>query len=187
MNIFKVLTAGDSATWYDGFHEYRQRAGLVDCTGFELTYQLRGPSQLPLVGVAKGDGWQTSITPEQSAALAPGEYIVVAQLTAPGVRLTLGRDKLRILADPSAMTDAVDARSMAEKALADCKAALAVFTSSGGKVKSYTIGTRTTEFYALADLMTLRDMWQREVTRERAQRAAANGRRNPRGLVARFP
>jgi hypothetical protein len=183
MNIFLTLTAGDSSDWFDLPHKHHQRAAPLTSADWTLTYQLRGPSQLTLTGAPEGDGWRTRIEPGQSAGLAPGEYAMVAQLTRPDDRLTIGRGRVTILADPAAITDAIDARSVAEKALTDCEAALASFKSSNGKVKSYTIGTRTTEFHSLAELMALRDFWQRKVNNERAK---ATGRRNPRALLVRF-
>jgi len=183
MNIFYVLTAGDSSDWYDAPHKHVQRNTSLTSGGWQLHYQLRGPSQLTLTAAPEGDGWRTRITASQSAALEPGEYVVVAQLAKDDERLTIGRGKLTILRDPASITEAVDARSVAERALADCEAALASFKSSGGKIKSYTIGSRTTEFHSLTELMALRDMWQRKVNNERARKS---GRRNPRAVLVRF-
>lgn len=187
MNIFISLTAGDSADWYDGPQKHHQREAPMTSADWLLTYQLRGPNQLSLIGEPEGDGWRTKISPADSGGLAPGPYGCVAQLSrGADERLTVGRGTVTILADPSAVDGVFDPRSVAVKALADCEAALASFKSSGGKIKSYTIGSRTTEFHSLTELLALQAFWQRKVKREKSDAARANGRRNPRALLVSF-
>jgi len=186
MNIFNSLTAGDSSTWYDGPPVHRACDDPFISADWTLTYQLRGPSQLTLVAMPEGEGWRTSLSTSDSATLAAGLYTCVAQLSRDDERRTIGRTAVTILADPAAVDAPIDARSVAVKALADCEAALASFKSSGGKVKSYTIGSRTTEFHSLTELMQLQEFWQRRVNREKADAARANGRSNPRTLLVSF-
>jgi hypothetical protein len=183
MNIFTSLTAGDSFDWYEGPPQHPVRMTSVD---WQLAYVLRGPSALTLQGTPEGTGWRMRLTPAASADLVPGRYVAVAQASSAASRITIGLKNVTVLPDMSVGTDAIDARSIAEKALADCEAALATFTKSGGKVSSYTIGTRTTTFYSLTELMALRDFWQRKLNREVAKAAAKTGRRNPRAILVRF-
>ncbi|MET3134621.1 hypothetical protein AAKU55_004921 [Oxalobacteraceae bacterium GrIS 1.11] len=186
MKIMNILNAGDSASWRDAAW-IDGRSGLrLTSADWTLTYQLRGPSQLALTAAADGEGWRTAIGSAASAALLPGAYAWAAYLSKAGERVTIGGGSLSILADLAASAGPMDARSLAERALADCEAALASFKSSGGKVKSYTIGSRQTEYHSLTELMALRDFWQRRVNKERAQSAIANGRGNPRRLLVRF-
>lgn len=184
MNIILVLTAGDSSDWYEPPLKHHQRPELLTSADWSLTYELRGPSQLTLNATPEGDGWRVKVAPDQSAALVAGDYAAVMQLNRPDERMTVGRVKLNILPDPSKVDAPFEARSIAEKALADCKAALASFSGSNGKIKSYTIGGRSTEFHSLADLLQLRNFWSRQVLLERAK---ASGRKNPTALIARFP
>lgn len=175
MKNLRQLHAGDTASWHDD-------PLTLDCVRYTsqdwvLTYQLRGPTQLTLQAVGESDGWRTSISLEQSQALQAGSYLWASHLSRAGERKTVASGGLVVQADLAAITDVVDGRSMAEKALADCEAALATFKSSGGKVKSYTIGSRTTEYHSLADLMTVRRFWQRRVQAEK---------RNKRQLLVRF-
>jgi hypothetical protein len=164
MNIFSKLYAGDSANWHD---DPRTIGGVrYSSADWLLTYELRGPTVLTLVAVADSDGWRTSITPEQSSALQAGSYLWGAFLTRPGERKTAETGALVVEADLTAVAAPIDARTPAQKALADCEAALATFNSSGGKVKSYTIGTRQTEFHSLQDLMAVRRFWARRVQAE---------------------
>jgi len=184
MKIFSVLTAGDSANWLEPPLKHHDRIDTLASGDWALTYELRGPSSLTLTGVPEGDGWRIKVAPVDSAALEPGAYTAVMQLTRPDERVTAGRATVTVLPDPLKITAPIDARSMAEKALADCEAALASFNGSNGKIKSYTIGGRSTEFQSLADIMLLRNFWSKKV---RIERAKASGRKNPSALIARFP
>jgi hypothetical protein len=136
--------------------------------------------------VADSDGWRTSISTIGSAALVPGAYAWVAYLSKTAERVTIGTGRLVIVADLTTVVTPLEARSQAERALADCEAALASFKSSNGKVASYTIGGRQTAFHSLPDLMRVRNFWQIRVNKERAALAIANGRSNPRRLLVRF-
>jgi hypothetical protein len=165
MNIFSKLYAGDSASWHDDPHTI---GGVrYSSADWLLTYELRGPTILTLVAAADSDGWRTSITSEQSSVLQAGSYLWGAYLTRPGERKTAETGALIVEADLTAVAAPIDARTAAQKALADCEAALATFKSSGGKVKSYSIGNRQTEFHSLQDLMAVRRFWARRVQRER--------------------
>lgn len=186
MNIFLSLTAGDSIKWNDGPQRHPQYSAPLKSADWSLYYQLRGPSSLSIQAFAEADGWRTELPTSASANLEPGPYLWVAQLSRTDERLTIGKGSLTILPDLAAVTAALDARTFAEKALADCEAALASFKSSNGKVKSYTIGSRTTEFHSLTELMALRSFWQRRVNKERATSAKSNGRTNPRALLVSF-
>lgn len=167
MNIFSKLYAGDSASWHD---DPRTIGGVrYSSADWILTYELRGPTVLTLLAVADSDGWLTSITPEQSAGLPAGSYLWGAFLSQPGERKTAATGAIVVQADLTAVVAPIDARTVAEKALADCEAALASFKSSGGKVKSYTIGSRQTEFHSLQDLMAVRRFWARRVQAERGE------------------
>jgi hypothetical protein len=167
MNIFSKLYAGDSASWHD---DPRTIGGArYSSADWVLTYELRGPTVLTLAAVADSDGWRTTITTAQSSALQAGSYLWGAFLTRSGERKTVGTGALAVEANLATVAAPIDARTAAQRALADCEAALATFKSSGGKVKSYTIGTRQTEFHSLQDLMAVRRFWARRVQRERGE------------------
>lgn len=165
MRNLTKLNAGDSASWHD--HPVTLAGVYYSSSEWALKYELRGPSQLTVLAVPAGDGWNAVITTVQSAPLSPGPYSWAAHLTRGDERVTARTGGLVVVADIAAITDAIDSRTVAEKALADCETALATFKGSGGKVKSYAIGTRQTEFHSLTELMQLRDFWWRRVNRER--------------------
>jgi hypothetical protein len=186
MNIFPTLTAGDSIKWSDGPQKHPQYSSPLTSAEWNLYYQLRGPSSLSIQAFPESDGWRTEVPASASANLEAGPYLWVAQLHRADERLTIGKGSLTILPDLAAVNAALDARTFAQKALADCEAALASFKSSNGKVKSYTIGSRTTEFHSLTELMSLRSFWQRRVNKERANSAKTNGRPSSRALLVSF-
>jgi len=186
MNILKRLTSGDSASWSDAPWVDTQSRECLTSIDWTLTYQIRGPAQLTLTAQADGTGWTTSITAAQSATLTAGSYIWAAYLSNALQRKSIGGGTLIINPDLSQITAPIDARTQARKALDDCEAALASFTSSGGKIKRYAIAGRETEFHSLPDLMMVRNFWQRKVNDEVARSNVRNGRGNPRELLVRF-
>jgi hypothetical protein len=167
MKIPNTINAGDSANWRD---EAWTKAGTTlryASTEWTLSYELRGPTQITLLAVPEGDGWRTSLSMVTSSQLQAGEYACAAYLSKAGERVTMAFAKVTVRADLAQVAVPVDSRSAATRALADCEAALAKFSSSGGKIKSYTIGTRQTEFASLSELLSVRRFWQRRVNMER--------------------
>ena len=185
MNIFAILPSGDSATWVDDPINLAD-GRRADASAWTLKYSLRGPSVLDLVAVASGKSWSTSITTAQSAALAAGAYVWSAAISKGAERLTVGSGPAAITPDLSVVSAAYDGRSVAQKALEACEAAMATFNATGGKVKKYEIAGRTMEFQTIGDLMTLHSFWRVKVAGEQTTSAIANGLGNPRNLMVRF-
>lgn len=187
MNIFSTLLQGDSAYWNDDPVEdsYGKR---YDSGSYTLAYIIAGPvaSPLTLNAVANGIGWTTTLTAAQSAALQPGTYWWQAVITGTGVRITAGSGEFTIEANLAQVTGAYNGSSFAEQALADAETALASFQTSGGKIKKYTIGMRTTEYQTQADLMIVVNYWRMRVANEGAAKQIAQGLGNPRKMFVRF-
>ncbi len=185
MKIPSVLIAGDSAQWDDDPCLVNGvRATSAD---YALTYSLRGPATLDLTGAANGNGWRTSITPTQAAGLPPGAYWWSAALTATGQRITVGRGEFSVAANlASVIAPGYDGRSVAEIAMADAEAALANLTASGQRMKSYSIGSRTAQYYTAVELIAAISYWRIRVKNERAASQIAQGLGDPRNLNVRF-
>jgi len=187
MKIPKTITAGDSVSWLDTPWLDTTKSSWVTSALWDLVYELRGQTQLTPLTTAQGDGWASSITSVASASLQPGTYVWAAYLkNAAGDRRNIGGGTLTVIANLAAVTAAIDGRSQARRALDDCEAALARFSSSGGKIKSYSIGGRQTEFHSLTELLSVQAFWQRKVNNEVARESIRNGRGNPRNLRVRF-
>ena len=101
-------------------------------------------------------------------------------------RITVASGQLTFTPDLAAITNAVDLRSPAARALADCEAAMATFNNTGGKVKKYEIAGRSMEFQTIGDLLTLHSFWKAKVASEHHAQSVANGLGNPRNLYTRF-
>lgn len=186
MKIPSHFAAGDFVSWHDTPVYDRATWQWINSSDNALVYELRGPSQCTVSAVAQPVGWLCELDSALTATLQPGVYQWAAYFVAGAKRRNHANGTLRVLQNLAAVVTPMDGRSAAKKALDDCDAALASFSGSGGKIKSYTIGTRQTEFHSLADLMQLRDFWQRRVNYENAREAIRAGRANPRKLVARF-
>lgn len=185
MNIPLSLTSGDSASWVDC--AWTDASGVRHTSAdWALKYEIRGPAQVTLNAVADGDGWKTTLSIADSATLTPGTYIWGAYLSKTGERITVGSGNLVVAADLSTINTPQDVRSVAEKALADCEAALANFSATGGKIKRYMIQGRETEFQTLADLTKVLQYWKIRVRNERAALSIQNGNGDPRKLLVRF-
>lgn len=186
MNIFPTLPAGDSATWSDD-PVLLPDGRTADASSWTLTYFLRGVAKLDLAATAVGTKWSTTLTAAASGALGAGLYGWTAIITnTAGERITVGNGQLKITPDLTAAAAGFDSRSTAQKALADCEAAMATFNATGGKVKRYDIAGRTLEFQSIADLMTLHSFWKAKVMSEQSAQSVANGLGNPRNLYTRF-
>jgi hypothetical protein len=181
------LTVGDSAVWNDQPFTDRTTGAIYDARTYALTYEFRGPgAPLTLNAVANGTGWSTTLTPAQGAQLVAGAWYWAAILTASGQRITIAHGEIEVAPDLTAMSMGYDGRTVAEIALADAESALASFKSSNGKVKRYTIGSRTFEFSSIAEIMQAISYWRARVMAERAARGISDGLGNPRNLMVRF-
>lgn len=185
MNIFGEIQQGDSATWDD---DAVPIAGVnYTSVAYTLKYELRGPgSPLTLTATPKGNGWTTSLTTAQSAGLTPGKWWWAAFLSATGVRVTAGRGEFIASPDISAATGVFDGNTTAEAALKAAEAALASFTSSNGKIKKYTIGSRSMEFATVPEILEVISYWKARVATEQSSKSVAQGLGDPRRLFVRF-
>lgn len=186
MNIFTTITAGDSANWVDDPVALKDGRLASPADGWQLTYALRGPSQLDVSASASGTQWACAVSASDSAGLTVGLYNWVAIVAKGSERFTVGGGQVTVTVDLTTVTTAFDGRSQAQKALTDCETALATFNNTGGRVKKYEIAGRSMEFQTIGDLMTLHAFWKAKVLAEGAAQATANGLGNPRNLFVRF-
>lgn len=186
MLIPDQITAGDSAVWVQ---KPAQIAGRVAsyAQGWELLLCLRGPAALDLAGAARLDGaWSVVLSTTNSATLTPGRYAWSAAVTRADERVTIAIGQTTVVASLTAGTAPIDPRSLAERALDDCRLALASFRASGGRVTSYTIAGRSMTYSTADELLRLEAYWRARVMSEHASAAAAAGMSNPRNLHVRF-
>ncbi|QOR55228.1 MAG: hypothetical protein SHS37scaffold296_45 [Burkholderiales phage 68_11] len=188
MNIFDTLPAGDSASWTDAAVTLPD-GRVATSASWTLTYYLRGPAALDLVATADSSSpgnWKTALSAAASTALGAGLYRWSAAVAAGSERLTVGSGQLTLTDNLATVVAGADARSAAQKALADCEAAMATFNKTGGKVRKYDIAGRSMEFQSLTELMQLHAFWKGKVLAEQTAAQIAAGLGNPRNLYARF-
>lgn len=174
MNIFNTLQQGDSIAWDDDPYT-DARGERYDSSSYDLVWELRGPSKLTLDAVANGSGWTTTLTAAQSSSLLPGRYAFAAYLKATNVRITVAQGNITITPDLSLANVGYDARTLAERSLADAEAALANLTASGKKMKQYSIGSRSATYYTASELIQAIQYWKMRVNSEKHGKSTSNG------------
>ena len=174
---------GDTPTWSDV--PFVDGNGVeYDSTGYVLKYALAGPIAAPLVLTAtqNGNSWQTTIAAQDSVNLTPGLYWWQAQLFVTAFQLTIAEGELTVEQNFALAGANFDNRTLAEKALSDSEAALAMFRASGGRLQAYTIGTTHIAFQSDRELLDVIAYWKKKVAIERSK--ARKGR--DRHIMARF-
>ena len=195
--MIETVIAGDTLDFEVSVPDYPNTDGWT--LKYRLTPRFSSPVQAPvgLTASANADGsYQVQAGPATTAAWAAGYYSVARWVEKSGARQTLtgllGAElggpigQLKVYADPALTAQGFDSRSQARKAVDDLKAAMATFQSTGGKVKSYSIGSRQMEFESSAEIVQLLDFWRRQLDNEEAAATLAAGLGNPRTIGLRF-
>lgn len=165
-SIPACIVAGDTAAWVEPAFSYQGMA--ISSPAYAMTIELRGPGvPITLTGAADDGGWQITLDAIESAKLVAGTYAWSKRVTASGVRLTVGMGQLQVQPDFANIGSGHDGRTLAERALADAEAALAQFSASGGKVRRYSIASRSMEFESAADILKLVNYWRQRVNAEK--------------------
>jgi hypothetical protein len=191
--MIHTLVQGDTPTWVDGPHTDAQ-GKIYTSTDYGLLYVVSGPTSptvlhgLATSGVVSdgyysvpGNGWSTSFTAAQSAALNVGKYFWDAQLTAAGFQLTIRSGELHVSLNLANAPAGYDGRTNAEKIVAQYELAFTVW-QSGGRTQAYTIDGREMRFQQEKDILDGLKYWRARVFEERSLK---NKSRN-RNLLVRF-
>ena len=172
MNIPGFATAGDTISWVDAVASDLQ--GNWYAPGeYSLAYSLRGAVALDVQAVAADGGWQTTITPAQSATLTAGTYYWAAYVEdANGNRFTVGKGQIVIQVDLVSQTGPYDGRSTARQII-DAIDAEILARQTGGFAAEYSIAGRSLRKESLQVLQAIRAEWVAIYAKEvRAQRIA---------------
>ncbi|MEG3437690.1 hypothetical protein V0288_11220 [Pannus brasiliensis CCIBt3594] len=160
LGIPPKIVAGDSVSWSDHLPDYPPSAG------YELNYAIRGASGMPVnvTATIEGGDFLSTLTPAQTADLAPGAYYWQAFVTRGiNVRITVGSGRLEVAAN-LATADNYDGRSEAERELAEVRKAIAHVLSGG---QSYKIHEREFTRADLEILMARETQLRVRVAREK--------------------
>lgn len=185
MNIFAMLTAGDSAAWTDTPFTDTQGTSY-DSSAWTLKYEIRGAgAPLTLNATASGKGWSTAISSAQSTALGSGRYSWAAYATKGASRVTAGTGVFQIAADLTTATAGFETRTQNEIDLDAVRAEIRSRTT-GGMTLEYTIGNRSLKKEPAIALLAIESRLVRMVKSDRAAESIANGQGDPRKIGIHF-
>lgn len=164
MNISK----GDSQVWEIPYRKYP----FLKNPDVTLTVYLKqaGRKTISLPVNKKERFFSCELDTSVSRNLLIGQALVVGRAELGGFCKTFQIELLNV--GPSIDDLEFDPRSQAEICLEQAEKALAEFTSSNGRVRSYTIGARSMTFNSYSDLISLVKYWKNQVYLERCR---ANG------------
>ena len=175
------IQAGDTTTWQKTLADYPASAGWV------LAYRLiNSAGVIDITAAASGDDHLVTIPAATTADYAAGAYTWVATVTLATERYTLGRGTVTVQPDLAAQPAGFDARSTAQKALDDLRAALLRWLSTSGHVQEYEIAGRRMRFTTAADIQARIGLAEREVAREKAALRIASGLAPANRIYVRF-
>lgn len=183
----ELIVAGDTLDYSTAVPDFPATDGWT--LVYQFVPKFSTPVQAPITVTAttyETTDYRVQEGPTTTADWEAGDYSWFSYVTKSGARQTVGSGLLEIKADPAALAQGHDARSGAERALDDANAALANFSATGGRVKSYSIAGRSMEFDAAADILQLISYWKGEVLRERAAKAKRDGLADPRRYYVRM-
>lgn len=131
-------------------------------------------AQIRIDSMAEGTAHRIQVLSGISASYAPGQYAWRAYAERPGERVTLASGRIDILPNFATATAGLDTRSHARRTLEAIEATIEGRASSD--VLSYQIAGRSLSKIPIAELLSLRDRYRRDVRAEEAAEAAASGR-----------
>lgn len=188
MNIRDPIIVGDTLDFVERVDAYPASDGWTLIYRLTPTFvdAVPAPSITLTASVYDTDAYRIQADPTTTAAWVAGTYTWTRWVEQTGQRQSLDSGRVTLNPDPATIAAGYDGRTLAQRALDDAETALATFSGSGGRVKSYSIAGRAMEFESAADILTIISYWRREVMTERASGAKAAGRPDPRRIQVRM-
>ncbi len=186
MSIRDPIVVGDTLDFVERIEGYPASDGWTLVYRLTPTFAGATPSITLTASVYDTDAYRIQADPTTTAAWVAGTYTWTRWVEQTGQRQSLESGRITLNPDPAAITAGYDGRTLAERALDDAETALATFSGSGGRVKSYSIAGRAMEFESASDILTIISYWRREVMTEKASGAKAAGRPDPRRIQIRM-
>lgn len=169
----QTLIAGDTLNFTTSVPDYSALDGWV--LKHRLAPRSASNSVISLSSVADGDYHRTQASATTTATWAADTYTWASWVEKAGEKYSVDSGLITIKPDPRAVAAGYDGRTLAVRALEDCKAAFATFSSTRGVQRRYKIGDREMEFNSSADIIKQIAFWENEVAKE----DIAAGRRPP--------
>lgn len=182
--MVETFMVGDSYEWKldcrYGFREFPKITSDIRVKAFIRTIESQETFEATNTAVESGF-IGVFIDSELSEKLPPGKATLILRFeNDEGFRKTLIACNFEIL--PKAEDLNFDPRTHAQKCLDQARAALSKYTASGGRVRRYTIGSRSLEYSSASELQELVDYWLWQVHLEECRRAG----RDPRKVLVEF-
>lgn len=172
-----TANAGDTWRWNRTLADYPASAGWA------LSYTLiNAAAKVTINATASGDDHAVTVSAATTAGYAAGSYDWRARVSRAGEVYTVGEGRITVRNAFSGTT--FDARTHARKTLEAIEAVIEGRASS--EVSYYMIGNRQLRYMTPDELLTLRDKYRAEVTREDAATAVAAGLPDRRRVFVRF-
>lgn len=156
---------GDSANWLIDEKRIEPLSDRPAGAKLEVSIRLFSGSVVPIASELRDGNLLCSITAEQSTRLTAGKAMLILCARADEYKRTLILSTFDIV---SLAEQSFDGLSLARRCYEQAKRALATFTATGGRVKSYTIGSRSTTYNSAQELMDLVNYWASQVAAEEA-------------------
>lgn len=174
--MVETLIVGDSASWSFRLADFPVFSGAPESA--QLSAFLRSGGKLVRLKAEEIDGRiSASLDPKASAELTVGEAFLLLRFVSETDQYQKSAVVKELQVVPAVDDESFDHRTEAQKCLAQAEAALADFTKGGGRVKSYTIGTRSTTFNSLQELTDLVEYWRKRVYLETCAQQGIDPRR----------
>lgn len=164
------ITAGDTVSWVASLPAYPASAGWV------LKYRLlNAAAKIDIASAASGDDHTVNVTAANSAAWAPGRYVVQAYVEKGADRHTVDSGHIQVDRNLAAESAGYDTRTTAETILDQLMTAYLAASASKSWVAEYTIGDKTMRFSQKSDWIMEINFWKRQVHAERVAQRLAGG------------
>lgn len=162
--------AGDTVKWKISLSDYPASAGWV------LSYALRGPQSIDFFATASGADHQVTLAAAATAAYVAGKYKFQSAVTKAGERYVINEGYIAVKENLAAITTPTDRLLSLEADIT----AIESYVAKNYKFASYSIGGRSLNQIATADLLTLLNKLRIERNglrdEERIRRGLGSGR-----------
>lgn len=180
--MVETFTVGDSFEWKIDFRHGYHPHKLPSKVSVKAFIKNADSDPVELTNAAiESKHISAFLSSKDSLKLKPGRASLILRFAnEDGFRKTLIADTFEIM--PAIEDETFDPRTEAQRCLDQARSALSKFIASGGRVKRYTIGSRTIEYSTITELQKVIDYYLEQVYLEECRRAG----RDPRKILVKF-
>lgn len=175
------FTLGDTLSFTKKLSAY---AAGVWTLYYRLMVRAGSGTPISFNSAASGSDHAVSVPPATTAAWVAGIYTWASWVSNGTDKFSIEQGSTTLLADPRTASGALDLRTPAQVALDNVRATIQGRATAD--VLRYTIGGRSLERYAMAELIALEQRLAQQVARESRQAQLAAGQADPRRYSVRL-